>query len=79
MFAPGSSRPLRFGGLIAVCAFAALLVAMAAPSRADATRAQCTGVPSAGWGSGVSRSGALPEGIQMSATTKAIAIATAMP
>lgn len=43
MFVPGSSRPLRFGGLIATCALAALLVAMAAPSRADAARVQCTG------------------------------------
>lgn len=43
MFAPGSSRPLRFGGLIAVCAIVALLVAMAAPSSANATRVQCAG------------------------------------
>jgi hypothetical protein len=43
VFAPGSSRPLRFGGLIATCALAALLVAMAAPSRADAARVQCSG------------------------------------
>jgi hypothetical protein len=43
VFAPGSSHPLRFGGLIAVCSLAALLVAMAAPSRADAARTKCAG------------------------------------
>jgi hypothetical protein len=36
-------RPARFGGLVAVCAVVALLVAMAAPSRADAARVQCAG------------------------------------
>lgn len=43
MLAPGSSRPLRFGGLIVVCALAALLVGLAAPSAANAARVQCTG------------------------------------
>jgi hypothetical protein len=36
-------RSARLGGLVAVCAIVALLVAMAAPSRADAARVQCTG------------------------------------
>ncbi|MET0306320.1 MAG: hypothetical protein ABW196_08850 [Solirubrobacterales bacterium] len=36
-------RPARLGGLVAVCAIVALLVAMATPSHADAARAQCTG------------------------------------
>lgn len=36
-------RPVRLGGLVAVCAIVALLVAMAAPSHADAARVQCTG------------------------------------
>jgi hypothetical protein len=36
-------RGWRLGWLIALCAIVALLVAMAAPSRADAARAQCAG------------------------------------
>jgi hypothetical protein len=36
-------KPARLGGLIAVCAIVALLVAMVAPSNADATRVQCAG------------------------------------
>lgn len=36
-------RPSRAGGLIAVCAVVALLVAMAAPSQADAARVRCAG------------------------------------
>jgi hypothetical protein len=43
VFAPGSSHPLRFGSLIAICALAALLVGLATPSRADAARVQCAG------------------------------------
>lgn len=34
-------RSARLGGLVAVCAIVALLVAMATPSRADAARVQC--------------------------------------
>lgn len=36
-------RAWRAGGLVAVCAIVALLVAMAAPSRADAARVRCAG------------------------------------
>lgn len=36
-------RSLRLAGVVALCAIAALLVAMAAPSRADAARVQCAG------------------------------------
>ena len=36
-------RALRATGLIVLCAVAALLVAMATPSRADAARVRCTG------------------------------------
>lgn len=43
MLAPAARQPLRFGGLIAVCSFAALLVAMVAPSHAEAARVQCAG------------------------------------
>lgn len=45
MFVPNLTgvRPARLGGLVAVCAIVALLVAMATPSRADAARVQCTG------------------------------------
>lgn len=40
MFAPKS---LRLPGLVALCAIVALLVALAAPSRADAARVRCVG------------------------------------
>lgn len=40
---PTRLRSARLGGLVAVCAAIALLVAMAAPSHADAARVQCTG------------------------------------
>lgn len=36
-------RPARLGGLVAVCAIVALLVAMVAPSSASAARVQCAG------------------------------------
>jgi len=36
-------RALRSGGLIAICAVVALLVAMVAPSQADAARVRCAG------------------------------------
>lgn len=36
-------KPARLGGLVAVCAIVALLVALATPSRADAARVQCAG------------------------------------
>jgi hypothetical protein len=36
-------RPSRAGGLVAVCAVVALLVAMVAPSQADAMRVRCAG------------------------------------
>lgn len=36
-------RPSRAGGLVAVCAVVALLVAMVAPSQADAARVRCAG------------------------------------
>ncbi len=45
VFVPNLSgvRPARLGGLVAICSLVALLVAMAAPSRADAAPLQCTG------------------------------------
>jgi len=36
-------RSLRLAGIVALCAIAALLVALAAPSRADAARMRCAG------------------------------------
>jgi hypothetical protein len=36
-------RSRRLGWLVAICAIVALLVAMAAPSRADAVRVRCAG------------------------------------
>jgi hypothetical protein len=36
-------RTLRSGGLVAICAVVALLVAMVAPSQADAARVRCAG------------------------------------
>lgn len=45
MLSPDGSthRPSRAGGLVAVCAVVALLVAMVAPSQADAERVRCAG------------------------------------
>ena len=45
VFVPGrfQLRSTRAAGIVALCALAALLVAMAAPSRADAARVRCAG------------------------------------
>jgi hypothetical protein len=45
VFVPGrfQIRSTRAAGVVALCALAALLVAMAAPSRADAARVRCAG------------------------------------